>query len=409
MNIQPVSNNNFKGYDARHLKGFLMSANCFGIADEMYKIGQKEGFRIYSPFGGLLENKCDEIVPPYTTNGSLWAQDYWTIVKDKLLTLKTTDPFNSILKFFNLRYDITEKCTRETPHFMQINQDLFGLFADILKKDPENAKEIFINKKDELNSLLHKTHIPGGNIFIVKDGRQDCVFVGENELAKYDTEDIQAMYGVKKVIILPQMDYHLDLFIRPLDNKRVLLADDRLSITTLYKGLNKLKQYINMNPFEDNQKYKEAYNKMLKFINGFESEARLNKRAQTDEVEKILTDNGFNVIKVPGRIYEIEFDGEKDNFLKQYCNFINANALKNKFGELVYITNKSNIDELLGLTPEISEAIGYSFEQEFINSISPYIDPEHIYFIDGDKNFISRVMLREYQGGIHCVCSEIPE
>ncbi len=54
-----------------------MSSNCYGIADEMYKIGQKEGFKIYSPFGGLLKNKCDEIVPPYSKRGSLWAQDYF--------------------------------------------------------------------------------------------------------------------------------------------------------------------------------------------------------------------------------------------------------------------------------------------------------------------------------------------
>ncbi|MCM1003713.1 MAG: hypothetical protein NC408_05155 [Candidatus Gastranaerophilales bacterium] len=408
MNIQPTSCNNFKGYDARYLRGFLMSANCYGIADEMYKIGQEEGFRIYSPFGGLLENKCDEIVPPYTTNGNLWAQDYWTIVKDKLLTLKETDPFSSILKFFNLRYDITEKCTRETPRFMQINQDIFGMFADIARQNPEDIKERFIAQKDELNSLYHKAHIPGGNLFIVKDGKQDSVFVGKNELAKYDIEDIQAMYGVDKVIVLPQMDYHLDLFIRPLDNKRILLADDKISVETLYKGLDKLKAYITMNPFEDTQKYKEAYNTMLKFIRIFEAEITLNNRAQTDEIEKILSDNDFEVIRVPGRIYETEPNSDGDNFLKQYCNFINANALKNRFSELVYITNKSNIDERLGLTPEMAETIGFSFEKEFINSISPYVNPEHIYFVDGDKNFISKIMLTEYQGGIHCTCSEVP-
>lgn len=396
MKIQPT----FKGYDARPLKGFLMSSNCYGIADEMYKIGQREGFRIYSPYGGLFENKCDEIVPPYSQNGSLWAQDYWTIVKNKLLTLKTTDPAGSILKFFGLKFDITERCTRETPQFMQVNQDLFGLFADIARENPDDAGMIFVSKKDELDRLYQKAHIPGGNIFIVKDGKKECAFVGENEFAKYDSEDIKAMYNVDSVIILPQMDYHLDLFIRPLDNKRVLLADDDMSVEILYQGLNKLKQVF------DNS---EIYNNMYRFIKLFETSIRMNNRAQTDDIAEILEDNDFEVIRVPGRIYETEPNSEEDNFLQQYCNFINANAFPNRFGELVYITNKSNIDELLGLTPELSEKIGFSFEEEFVKSISDYVKPEHIYFIDGDNNFVSKIMLTGYQGGIHCACSEIPE
>lgn len=405
MNIQPT----FKGYDARPLKGFLMSSNCYGIADEMYKIGQKEGFRIYSPFGGLLENKCDEIVPPYTTNGSLWAQDYWTIVKNKLLTLKTTDPTGSILKFFGLKYDITEKCTRETPQFMKLNQDIFGLFADTARENPEDVKAAFIAKKDELNSLYQKAHIPGGNLFIVKDGKEDVIIVGKNELAKYDTEDIQEMYDVKNVIILPQMDYHLDLFIRPLDDKRVLVADDKITLDILHKGLQKFKNYLNTLPQDEADIYQEEYEKMYLAIRNFESEIQLNNRAQTDEIEQILENNGFNILRVPARIYETEYNSEEDSFLIQYCNFINANAFHNRFGELVYITNKSNIDERLGLTPDLSDRIGFSFEKEFVNSISDYINPEHIYFIDGEKNFISKTMLTGYQGGIHCACSEIPE
>ncbi len=208
------------------------------------------------------------------------------------------------------------------------------------------------------------------------------------------------MYGTNKVIILPQMDYHLDLFIRPLDNKRVLLADDEMSVDILYKGLNKLKQdFYNT----------EIYNKMHNFIKLFETSILMNKRAQADEIEEILENNGFEVIRVPGRVYETDTNSIEDDFLKQYCNFINANALPNRFGDLVYITNKSNINELLGLTPELSQIIGFSFEEEFIKSISEYIDPEHIYFIDGDNHFISKTMLTGYQGGIHCACSEIPE
>lgn len=403
MKVQNISQNTFKGYDARPLKGFLMSCNCYGIADEMYKIGQKEGFKIYSPFGGFLKNKCDVTVPSYSESGSLWAQDYWTVVKDKLLTLKPDEKAQSILKFFNLKFDFTQKCTRETPDYKEINKDLFSLFAEVARTNPDNVREVFIEKKDKLEELYHKAHISGGNIFIVKDGKKDCVFVGKNELKKYDDVDIQAMYCAEDVIVLPQMDYHLDLFIRPLDKKRVLLADDKMAYNILCNGLNKLIDSIDPTS-EDYEKIDKAYHTMLDAIKNFRTSILENKYPQTDEIEEILEDNGFDVIRVPGRIYE----KEKNNFLKQYCNFINANAFLNDHKELVYITNKSDINEHLGLTPELSEKIGFDFEQEFVKSISKYVKPEHVYFVDGDKHFISRIMLTGYQGGIHCACSEIP-
>lgn len=380
MNIQPISQNTFKGYDARPLKGFLMSSNCYGIADEMHNIGKKEGFRIYSTSSGRFENKCAEIVPPYSETGSIWAQDYWTIVKDKLLTLEENETAQSILKFFNLKFDSTQKSNREAPKFMPMNRDFL--------------KFLSVYASATLNERMH---IPGGNIFIVKDGNKDTVLVGKDELKKYDKEDIQTMYNAENVIVLPQMDCHLDLFIRPLDKKRVLLADDKMTVDILNKGLNKLQ-------LEDSKEADGAYNTMHGFTRNFQSSIDINNHAQADEVEEILEANGFNVIRVPGRVYETQ----KNNFLKQYCNFINANAFLNSNGELVYITNKSNINEHLGLTPELSEKIGFDFEQEFVISISKYVKPEHIYFVDGNKNFVSKTMLTRHQGGIHCACSEIP-
>ena len=63
---------------------------------------------------------------------------------------------------------------------------------------------------------------------------------------------------------------------------------------------------------------------------------------------------------------------------------------------------------MLGLTDEISQKIGFSFEKSFINSISKYVKPNKIYFIKGDNNFVADEMLTIYQGGIHCACTEIP-
>ena len=88
---------------------------------------------------------------------------------------------------------------------------------------------------------------------------------------------------------------------------------------------------------------------------------------------------------------------------------MNANLIQNQNNEIVYITNKSNYDKKIGLTPDLSKEIDFSFEKEFIKSISPFVKKEHIYFVEGEDNYVSDKMLWEAMGGIHCACAEIPE
>ena len=52
---------------------------------------------------------------------------------------------------------------------------------------------------------------------------------------------------------------------------------------------------------------------------------------------------------------------------------------------------------------------GEIFDKAFDESFSDYVDKEHVYFINGDKDFVKEKMLYGYGGGIHCVCTEIPE
>ena len=40
--------------------------------------------------------------------------------------------------------------------------------------------------------------------------------------------------------------------------------------------------------------------------------------------------------------------------------------------------------------------------------LEPHVKSEKIYFVDGENKFVSDRMLKEMQGGIHCICSEIP-
>ena len=87
---------------------------------------------------------------------------------------------------------------------------------------------------------------------------------------------------------------------------------------------------------------------------------------------------------------------------------MNAIITKNKKGEMVYISNKSDFDKRIGLTPEIIKESGFSFEKEFVNSLKPYIKEENVYFLEG-KNGEIQDSLENLAGGIHCLTMEMPQ
>ena len=203
------------------------------------------------------------------------------------------------------------------------------------------------------------------------------------------------------------MDYHLDLFIRPLANKNILITDDEKTKKVLVEGRQKILKKLEQDP--ENKKYIDIADRFEKIIRKFITARNMNFHPQTNEVENILKFHGFNTIRVPGRVYTSNHYRKDTQILYHDCNYMNANVCINKDGELIYITNKSNIDKNLGLTEDIIKEIDFSFEKSFIKSLAPYVKPEHIYFIEGQDNFVADKMLLSYLGGIHCTCAEIPE
>ena len=416
MKINSVNTTSFKGYDARPLKGFFMNTDCRGIAQEMKAIGKKEGFKIFSVHKGNRGDFCSASLPEYRKDsGNVWAQDSWTFLKNKLLVYEKSSLSDAVKDFFRLEYDRVQTEKRDEPAMNALWQDIKELYSDISyfnqTDDPfEQIQQSMMmidydNKKEVFKRFLDSTHVSGGNVFITKNK----VLMGEKELENFSESELEKMFNTDKIVFLPQMDFHLDLFIRPLDNNRVLLADDKLTRDTILSGMEKLVEFLKTQPPEERQKYKDTFVKMGSVYQTFDKLIFLNKFPKADDVEKKLNENGFEVIRVPGRLYNVYENKSGKQSLRHHCNYMNANVFLNKDGDLVYITNKSNIDEMLGLTPEISEKIGFSFENAFIESISPYIKKDKIYFIRGEDDFLVKEMLPEYQGGIHCACAEIPE
>lgn len=379
MQINSTNNFSFKGYDARPLKGFLMSENLRGIQDEMAAIGKKEGFKVFSILNKGGKSICKEGPSAFSwmMMNDPWAQDYWTFRKDSLLTNSSTSESEAIKSFFALS---------------TIN----------------NGKNIIHESA--------KKHIAGGNLYIVKNGDKEDIFVGMDEINfdntynpnKLTIQEIKEIYDAERVIPIPQMDYHIDLFIRPLDNKRVLLADDEMSLKILEEMKNKISEHIKTIFPRDAGEFEYAFFQMKHFISArTEDFEGSNSRAMTSEIEKILTDSGYEVVRVPANISVLNEHGIVHN--KKYrFNFINANVTKNSNDELVYITNKSNLEEILSLTPKVKEVIGGGVEDYFARAISEYVKPEHIYFVSGKDNVVAGYMLWSSYGGIHCACAEVP-
>lgn len=412
MNIQKISSTNFKGYNARPLKGFLMCSNTHGIAEEMRAIGEKEGFKIFAVIENFKNTTCSEILPSrLSLNSDMWAQDYWTFVKNRLLSSGENFSTDSIKKFFNIIQDPTQAALRNNPEYHKAKKMLEQItnslrYSDSIKTS-SNKRDVFKiaseieRRNDHIKNLAKKTHVSGGNIFLNQHNDGTDLLIGANELKNFSKKDLKRMYSTDNVIALPQMDYHIDLFVRPLKDKTILLTDDMLSLDSLEKGLEEIKSMDNIK--------ESTIRHLTNNIHLFKESIKLNQRPQTGKAEKILINNGYNVVRVPGRIYQTNNINNREIFLTHSCNYMNANVLLNKDGEIVYITNNSDIDRRFGIPNSLLKKINYSFEKEFYNYISPFVKKEHFYTIKGTKNFVAEQMLTDFQGGIHCVCSEIPE
>lgn len=87
-------------------------------------------------------------------------------------------------------------------------------------------------------------------------------------------------------------------------------------------------------------------------------------------------------------------------------NYINAIVHERPDKSLVYIAGKSRLDNEFEITPQIAEKIDFSFEKMFKSSLKNYIAPEDIHFVG--KDFVSD-LIEKYDGGFHCLFTEIPQ
>ncbi len=415
-NISQIS---FKGYDARELQGlYITDSKC---VQSLKRISRETGIDIYTPNIASKSVKKD-YTKLQSLNRFLWAQDYLTFIKNKV----------DLLLFDREREDLSR----------------------VLK-----AAANGINKDFKFNPGLEiKPHLRGGNFFIInKNGKQDML-LSENKKDIYPKEMLKGAYDVENIHYIPRLDYHMDLYLRPLKDGNVLVADDSKTIAMFNSGIEKLTKYLEENELSKDEK--EEINQIIENIKGeiqkFEITNKFNEYKPEENLPKIISalkDAGCNPIPIPANHYYLDIykNSEKaqeriKNFnetmeklredfkhvseenkiivekyiaaqtfkimqddkigneivIKYENNFINA-IVTEKDGKLIYITNAPLLDKKLGITPEIEAKTGFSTKQCFIDSVKDYIDKENIYFID-DK---TTEHLFKYMGGIHCTAAEI--
>ena len=434
-NISPT----FKGYDARPLRGFLVTSNYKGIARELRQVGEKHGFDVFLLHSdGVSKNEF----PNENDVSKIFAQDYWAVVNNKLTSFynERRSRLTGVLKYvFGWESEPVQQSARSVPKFRSTEDELLRLeqkLTEAVKSPIDNpAIDGMIiqteNRLSEVNDnyivLSDYSHIPGGNFFVAKNSKgKEQLLIGEDELSKYVSEDIKKMFGVDKVCVIPQADNHLDLFLRPLKNGIVLVADEaqtnkilkdcveKLDDLLMEKSLDiihfftpKLKDKMSLSELFG---VKKAQQNIKQLLTENEKNNELYKIPDLDEVEDCLEKSGYTPVRVPASINRI-VDGEDSSypfFKDQYLNYLNSCVTLDKNGEIVFITNKDSLAKGLGLTDKIKSELGLDFESIFKESVKDYIKPENIYFLSGKNNALGDKLLLERQGGLHCITMEIP-
>lgn len=345
----------FNGCDGRQLRAVIMTLNERPIVEEVDKIGQMHGFKV---LWLNVQNKISKLCCTKNFVSRYVQDDIMMGAKRKIICDYTSEELaRTAGKQFHLKYEVNDKC------------------------------------------------IPGGDCFLIRNGEKEELFVGQKRIKNRTVEELKQIYNAQKVHLIPPMDYHLDLFIRPLEDKKVLVCDDKYTLTYLRTFRDKLSALLKEGNTDIAAELQEAKDNVSVLYREFKLNCKKNKKNDSQRVQQVLRNAGYEPVSVPGRIYSIS-ELAPDSLVHD-LNYMNSIVHKNQNGDLVYITNKSEMDRKLGITQSISERSKMSFEKMFTDAVSPYIKNENIYFVSGKDNSMSAI-LKDEAAGIHCLCAEVP-
>lgn len=221
--------------------------------------------------------------------------------------------------------------------------------GELYKEDPSIA----IGKTiEEYDRLIGKSYLEGGNVLntLTADGKPAAI-VGENSV-----DDTAQMYGMEEleknrdkarksiaadlglsqsqVTFIPQHDFHIDMFYRPLQNGVVAVADYESAI-----------KYLKENDIKSMpDEHKEA------LLADLEDEFAQHGQTMKD-AEKVLNNAGYKTIKIPAFNVTAELGASDISYMNGVCG-------TSPEGIKFYITNKSGYEELDGYISECFKSAG---------------------------------------------------
>ena len=363
----------FKGYEAMPLKAICLKTNriytedIVEVASELKEIGEKTGFKVFLQNGIDVITGFKKNIQNLTEDYYYWLQDYCTLLDNKKLLI--SNGFDYVQESKNALF-LADKL-KVAPYYPQY----------------DNPRLLQLNMC-ETEDYIFPNELAGGNFFIGKyrDGGKYAL-VGENCKDILSPYQMQKLLNVDSIYYCPQIDFHIDMGIRPLANRTILVADDNLTLELLEK--------ISQGEAKNNKALKKY---IRNFKNSIKRNEKLNKKATSAETINALEQQNFKIIRVPGRLYSIDAPkGGKPSLVCDF-NFMNAIVHQKKDGKLVYITNDS-----IG-----NEELGIDFNKLFADYIKESCSEiAEVYFIKGKNNFIAQGVKERY-GGIHCMTMEVP-
>lgn len=317
------------------------------IIDELRQIGQEVGFEVNEVAAG---NKY-------------WLEDYGIRRADGKMLILSSEAANNVIAGRTDKDDLK--------NIAQSRANISGS----TQGSAAGSKDMFSKLVRNSDAVESKSYLEGGNVLntCLADGTPAAVIGSESigytlmAMGLEDTPEnveaaknqIAADLGLKpeNVTYIPQFDFHIDMFYRPLHNGEMAVPDYDEGIKVL-----KETDIKGMDP-----EYKQGLIEQLEELSSKTASIR-------QDAEKALSDKGYKIIKIPC------FSDVSNSTI----NFMNGIAGTTKSGETFLITNSSDY-------PELNEAVQNYFKEAGV-----------------DKTyFLSTKMFLEYFGGIDCITQEL--
>lgn len=414
----PLFTPNFGGHAARPIKALYLQPDDHiynrEVAEHLGQIGREEGFGVFLQLGSQLLRDPMELIFEkkwgywriQDANASSWAQDCKIVTETEVLGLPRLSFKPGDQGILNER--------REQVYAKQLAKAL-GLPFRQLRCYVEGGN-VFLGKREsgEPYVMLGEESVKITARLLAKQSRGTVFkFIGYYAGLAYEALNgtLQSALGrartywrekaletivedfrirPENLVLLPQPEFHIDMAVRPLNGRYVLVNDFEESLAML--------ETLGRHHWEEGPIFQNPAIEMGALhdtLRRYRKEVTRQGYAGTEAVCKALKAGGFEPIRVPGILGAVVPGIRRKK--SRPLNYTNAIVHQRGNGGLVYITNGSGIPELNQL---FKEALMRKAPQvKRVEFVTGPINQESI-------SYIERCLRND--GGIHCMSAEHP-